>query len=53
LRRGGFGGTAAEVVDRIGRLRELGVSRIYFQIMDIRDLEQLDFLAREVVPQVR
>jgi F420-dependent oxidoreductase-like protein len=52
LRRAGFAGTAAEVVDRIGLLGEMGFSRIYFQIMDMHDLDQLDFLAREVVPQV-
>ncbi len=48
---GGFAGTASEVVDYIGSLSDLGVSRIYFQIMDLHDLDQLDFLAREVVPQ--
>jgi F420-dependent oxidoreductase-like protein len=50
---GGFAGTAAEVVDRIGLLGEMGFSRIYFQVMDLHDLDQLEFLAREVVPQLR
>lgn len=50
---GGFAGTAGEVVDRIGLLGEMGFSRIYFQIMDMHDLDQLDFLAREVVRQLR
>lgn len=52
LRRAGFAGTAAEVVDRIGLLGEMGFSRFYFQIMDMHDLDQLEFLAREVVPQL-
>lgn len=52
VRQVGFGGTASEVVDRIGELREAGVSRIYFQLLDIDDLDQLDYLAREVVPQL-
>jgi len=52
LRHGGLAGSAAEVVDKIGVLRELGFSRLYFQLMDMRDLDQLDFLAREVVPQL-
>jgi len=52
LRAGGFAGTAAEVIDRIGLLGEMGFSRIYFQIMDMHDLDQLEFLAREVVPNV-
>jgi len=49
---GGFAGTTAEVVDTIGALTELGVTRIYFQILDLHDLEHLDFLAREVMPQL-
>jgi F420-dependent oxidoreductase-like protein len=52
LRRAGFAGTAAEVVDRIGLLGEMGFSRFYFQIMEMHDLDQLEFLAREVVPQL-
>lgn len=50
LRDGGFAGTASEVVDQIGALAELGITRVYFQILDLRDLDHLDFLAREVVP---
>jgi F420-dependent oxidoreductase-like protein len=52
LRSGGFAGTTDEVVDRIGAMTDLGITRIYFQIMDLSDLEHLDFLAREVVPRV-
>lgn len=51
LREKGFAGSAAEVADRLGELREAGVSRIYFQVLDFQDLDQLDFLAREVIPQ--
>lgn len=47
---GGFAGTATEVVDRVGALAELGITRVYFQILDLHDLDHLDFLAREVVP---
>ena len=50
--KGGFAGTASEVVDYIGSLSDLGVTRIYFQIMDLHDVDHLDFLAREVVPQL-
>ncbi|MBH0115865.1 LLM class F420-dependent oxidoreductase [Salinibacterium sp. NG253] len=52
LRLGGFAGTASEVVDKISELQALGFTRVYFQIMDFHDLDQLDFLAREVVPQL-
>jgi F420-dependent oxidoreductase-like protein len=51
-RSGGFAGTTDEVVDRVGAMAELGITRVYFQIMDLSDLEQLDFLAREVVPRL-
>lgn len=53
LREGGLAGSAAEVVDKIGALQELGFTRLYFQLLDIRDLDQADFIAREILPQVR
>lgn len=49
LRSSGFAGSTDEVVDRIGELRAMGISRVYFQIIDLHDLEHLDFLAREVI----
>lgn len=52
LRVGGFAGSTDEVVDKIGTLQELGFTRLYFQVMDLSDLDHLDFLAREVVPRV-
>lgn len=51
LRDGGFAGTASDVVDQVGALADLGITRVYFQILDLQDLDHLDFLAREVVPQ--
>lgn len=50
LADGGFAGTASEVVDQLGALAELGITRFYFQVLDLHDLDHLDFLAREVVP---
>jgi len=52
LRRNGLAGTPAEIADRLGFLRELGVSRVYLQILDPRDLDHLDFIAREIAPQL-
>lgn len=51
LRDGGFAGTASEIVDQIGAFAELGITRFYFQVLDLHDLDHLDFLAREVVSQ--
>jgi F420-dependent oxidoreductase-like protein len=52
LRTGGLGGTVNEVVDRIGAYAELGVTRVYMQIMDLADLDHLAFIAAEVAPKV-
>jgi F420-dependent oxidoreductase-like protein len=52
LRAGGLAGTPAEVVDRIGRYAELGSSRIYLQTMDLDDLDHLELVATQVMPQV-
>ncbi len=46
----GFSGSPQQVVDRIGRLEELGVSRIYLQLFDLRDLDQVAFLGETVLP---
>jgi F420-dependent oxidoreductase-like protein len=52
LRATGVAGTPAEVVDRIGQFAELGSQRIYLQTMDLDDLDHLELVAREVMPQV-
>jgi F420-dependent oxidoreductase-like protein len=52
VREAGLGGTPAEVVDKIGRLAELGASRVYLQVMDLGDLDHLRLVAEEVVPHV-
>ncbi|UOE43689.1 LLM class F420-dependent oxidoreductase [Agromyces larvae] len=53
LRRNGVAGTPQELVDRLGGLAELGVETIYLQVLDFDDLDVLELLASEVVPQVR
>ena len=54
LRASGFAGTPAEVVDTIGRWRErAGVTRVYLQLLDLADLDQIDLIAAEVAPQLR
>ncbi|GGF39200.1 LLM class F420-dependent oxidoreductase [Subtercola lobariae] len=52
LREHGISGTAAEVIDRIGWLREQGVERLYLQVLDLTDLEHLDFIASEIAPHL-
>lgn len=53
LRASGFAGTPAEVVDVLGQLAEAGASRFYLQIRDFHDLDQLELIASEVLPQLR
>ncbi|MBK5305330.1 MAG: LLM class F420-dependent oxidoreductase [Frankiaceae bacterium] len=52
LRATGLGGTPAEVVDKIGAFAAAGASRIYLQMLDLHDLDHLDLVAAEVVPQL-
>lgn len=52
LRTNALGGTPAEVVDRIGQYAEAGSQRIYLQLLDLDDLDQMELVAQEVVPQL-
>jgi F420-dependent oxidoreductase-like protein len=52
LRATGLAGTPAEVVDRIGQYAELGAGRMYLQTLDLDDLDHLELVASEVMPQV-
>lgn len=48
----GLVGSPGEVVDRIGAYADLGVSRIYLQVLDLADGDHLELIAAEVLPQV-
>jgi F420-dependent oxidoreductase-like protein len=52
LREHGLAGTPAELVDKIGQFAEIGTQRIYLQLLDLSDLDHLELVAREVLPQV-
>ncbi|MEO6887218.1 MAG: LLM class F420-dependent oxidoreductase [Jatrophihabitantaceae bacterium] len=52
LRENGLAGTPAEVVDRIGEFAGIGASRLYLQLLDLTDLDQLDLIASEIMPQL-
>jgi F420-dependent oxidoreductase-like protein len=53
VRADGLAGTLAEVVDRLGQWREkTGITRIYLQLMDMADLDQVELIAAEVAPQL-
>lgn len=52
LRENGAGGTPAEVVEKVLRYRDAGADRIYFQILDVDDLDHVRLLAAEVLPHL-
>ena len=47
-----LGGTVAQVVDRIGQFAAVGATRVYLQTFDLGDLDHLELLASEVLPQL-
>jgi alkanesulfonate monooxygenase len=48
----GIAGTPAQAVDALGRWREqAGVTRVYLQLTDLGDLDQVEPVAAEVAPQ--
>ena len=49
--RGLIIGTAGEVVDQLGALVEAGVERFMLQWLDLDDIENLELLARDVLPR--
>ncbi len=50
LKENGLAGTPAEVLDKLGRLREAtGMVRVYLQVLDLQDLAHIELLGAEVV----
>ena len=45
-------GGAEEIRAKVTRLRALGAQRVYFQLMDMRDLDQLHYLGTQVLPHL-
>ncbi|MGA9873700.1 MAG: LLM class F420-dependent oxidoreductase [Rhodococcus sp. (in: high G+C Gram-positive bacteria)] len=52
LRENGAAGSPAELVDKIGSYGELGATRVYLQMLDLSDLDHLELVASEVMPQL-
>lgn len=52
LRENGLAGTPSEVVEKVETYRAVGVSRLYLQVLDLDDLEHIEFIANEVAPQL-
>jgi F420-dependent oxidoreductase-like protein len=52
LRANGLAGTPDELVARALRFREAGAERLYLQVLDLSDHEQLELVAAEVLPRL-
>jgi F420-dependent oxidoreductase-like protein len=52
LRESGLAGTPAEIVDRLGEFGKLGADTAYLQVLDLHDLDHLELIAADVLPQV-
>jgi F420-dependent oxidoreductase-like protein len=52
LRENGLAGSPAEVVDKLGRFAAVGSERVYLQVLDLGDVDQLELIASEVMPQL-
>lgn len=48
----GVAGSPAEVVDRIAAYAQAGMTRCYLALADLSDIDQLELIAREVMPFV-
>lgn len=45
-------GTPAEIADKLGAYQRIGIERVYLQLLDMSDLDHVDFFATEVIPQI-
>ncbi|MEK6441662.1 LLM class F420-dependent oxidoreductase [Pseudonocardia sp. T1-2H] len=53
LRENGLAGTPAEVVDRLGAWRDrTRATRVYLQLLDLADIDQVELVASEVLPNL-
>jgi hypothetical protein len=53
LKESGLAGSPSEIVDKIGTFAQLGVARIYLQILDMEDLDHVGLLASDVQSALR
>jgi len=49
LRQNGLCGTPSEILDRLEEWATVGVERVYFQVLDVTDLDHVALLGSEVI----
>jgi F420-dependent oxidoreductase-like protein len=52
LSENGLAGTPAQLVEKILRFGKVGASRLYLQVLDMKDLDHVRLIAEEVLPAV-
>jgi alkanesulfonate monooxygenase len=52
LRANGVAGTIEEAIDRLGQYAELGIERMYLQVLDFSDLDHIAMVGSDVIPAV-
>jgi F420-dependent oxidoreductase-like protein len=52
LREHGLAGTPGEVLEKIATFAEVGVTRLYLQLLDLSDLEHLQVVAEDVMAKL-
>jgi len=51
--RGAFFGTPAEILDQLARWHKAGAQRVYFELVDLSDLDHIREIAETVLPAAR
>ncbi|MEU0943202.1 LLM class F420-dependent oxidoreductase [Streptomyces canus] len=52
LKLNGLAGSPAEVLEKLEQYKAVGSQRVYLQLLDLDDLDQLELIAAEVMPHV-
>jgi len=53
LRQSSIAGSPGEAVERIGEAASHGATRVYLQVLDLADLDQIALVAERILPAVR
>lgn len=52
LKQNGLCGTPAEVLEKIEKWKSVGAERLYLQVLDLDDLDHVNFIGAEIIPHV-
>lgn len=52
LKKNGLCGSPQEIIDKIGKWAEVGAERLYLQVLDLSDLDQVELIGSDVIPHV-